>query len=142
MKEININTNKLLPAPIDDKNVLSDWLFDALFDNEEYTFDKNEAMGFVGGYPTYLEHSDNCAFINYIKRDKKYEDEEAWMNSILGKLAEQDTEEKPRYFPVNISIGYTFLDDSVEDVEQQHILEITAYGDTVRVRFFWNVEKN
>lgn len=141
MKVINIDTGKLMPAPIDDKNVMSDWLLDTLFDNEEYTFDKNEAMGFVGGYPTYLEYFDHCAFIRFLKRDPRFDDEEVWMNCILQKLAEQDTEEHPMFLPMNDYIKFMFLDDSAENGEQRHVLEITAYGDTVRVLFFWNVEK-
>lgn len=46
------------PAPIDGKNVCTDWIAD-VFDSSDCTINGNEAVGFIKGAPVYLTWSGN-----------------------------------------------------------------------------------
>ena len=53
MKEIKkiICTEKLTPAPLDNKNVMLDWLEENMFDDGSYAFSGNTYLGFIAGVP-------------------------------------------------------------------------------------------
>lgn len=59
MKQIKICTSEFLEAPIDDENVMSDSIIEKLFDDSNYVWERNEAMGFVGGIPTFATYNGN-----------------------------------------------------------------------------------
>lgn len=48
-----------MAAPIDDKNVMADSVIYDLFDERNYVWDRNEALGFVCGIPTYARYDGN-----------------------------------------------------------------------------------
>ena len=53
MKEIKekIDVNSLVPAPLDNKNVMLDWWKENMFDDENYSFNGNVYLGFIAGLP-------------------------------------------------------------------------------------------
>lgn len=141
MRKIEIDIRKMVELPIDDKNVMSDWLLDTLFDNEEYTFDKNESVGFIAGYPSYVEYFDNCARIRFLKKPLDIVAHDTWANSILEKLSCQDCKEHTFITSLDVT-RVQYLDDSENEQESQHILTFIFYDDTVTILFHWNVPKN
>jgi hypothetical protein len=50
-----------IPAPIDEKNVCTDWIAD-VFDFSDCTINGNEAVGFINGAPVYLTWSGNSMY--------------------------------------------------------------------------------
>lgn len=67
MKQIEANINELKAAFIDDKNVMSDWVVENLFDGGNYVCDKNEAMGFIGGFPSFASYGGHVLEVGMIK---------------------------------------------------------------------------
>ncbi len=62
MKEIKIDIEKLARMPeadIDDKGISQLSLLDALFGYQSYGFERNKALGFIVGEPTYAKCSEN-----------------------------------------------------------------------------------
>lgn len=60
MKILKIDENEfsLMPkAPIDEKNVCSDVLLDAIYDNSSYTENGKQVVGFADGHSTFVEYS-------------------------------------------------------------------------------------
>lgn len=142
MKEINIDTKTLVEAPIDDKNVMSDWLVDTLFDEQEYTGYGHEYMGFVGGYPTFLTFYDNKADIRFLHLPKCADDFEKWRSAIIGKLAEvTDKSAKALLWCLDFRSSIQYIADPVGDGDAVHILTLDAYDDFVFLKFHWNTLK-
>ena len=68
MKEIKkmINTSKLAPAPLDNKNVMLDWWEENMFDDGSYSFSGNTYLGFIAGVPVMATIKDNCVELKCI----------------------------------------------------------------------------
>lgn len=143
MKEIKIDVKKLLKAPIDDKNIMGDWLADSLFDDQEYTFSRNEYLGFVGNCPTFMSISGNMAEI-YFMRILKYSDEiSEWRGCILERLAEVEKEsEKVRSWCFDAIPRIQYISDPICDNDVLPILTFDSSDEKVILQFHWNVPKN
>ena len=65
MKEIKekIDVNSLVPAPLDNKNVMLDWLEENMFDDGSYAFSGNTYLGFIAGVPVMATIKDNIVKI-------------------------------------------------------------------------------
>ena len=138
MKEINIDTKNLIPAPLDDKNILVDSVMDSLFDNEEYTFEKNEYLGFVNSYPTYVEHHNNLMTILLAKPINDASSKNAWASGVIEKLT------LGQYKDVEIEFNEVkcqYIDES-DYVVVPFIMSFTMYKSKISVRFHWNAKKN
>ncbi len=61
MKEIKekIDVNSLVPAPLDNKNVMLDWWKENMFDDENYSFKGNVYLGFIAGLPVMATIKEN-----------------------------------------------------------------------------------
>ena len=61
MKEIKekIDVNSLVPAPLDNKNVMLDWWKENMFDDGSYSFSGNTYLGFIAGVPVMATVKDN-----------------------------------------------------------------------------------
>lgn len=93
MKQIEVNINELSAAFIDDKDVMSDWIVENLFDDGNYVREKNEAVGFIGGFPTFASWGGNELSIRMVGRgfmfpkDWTKEEVEACHSTIIEHLA-------------------------------------------------------
>lgn len=60
---MNYNIDKLTPAPLNQKDILEDALFEQIFDGENYLFDESfkphVVLGFIDNIPCMLEWSFN-----------------------------------------------------------------------------------
>lgn len=140
MKEIKIDVKKLLKAPIDDKNVMSDWLTDTLFDDQEYTFDKNEYLGFVAGYPTFMSYSGNEVEIRYLHLPKSTDDITVWKGAIMERITGSAYE---GLWCVGLDGTLQLLDETnSSSPEDQHVITFSCKDEVVvTIAFHWNVPK-
>lgn len=83
-------------APIDEKNVTSDWI-EGVFDNFDFTMGNRQAVGFVNRVPVLVEWSDNYMVWQSIpggdnclneleKRLSEYEDSESSLYSVRRRI--------------------------------------------------------
>lgn len=85
-----------MAAPIDDKNVMSDWVVEDLFDEGNYVWGKNEAMGFIGGFPSFASYAGHVLGIRMIERGTLSEEEwsldeiSEWHSTIVEHLTGND----------------------------------------------------
>lgn len=62
-----IKADTMVNAPIDDKNIMTDWIEEDVFDScANY---KSQYTGFIDGIPTYLKISGNCMLIQPVGRN-------------------------------------------------------------------------
>jgi len=136
MKEISIDTRNLIPAPLDDKNVLVDGVMDSLFDDQDYTFDKNEYLGFVGGYPTYAEHHANFMKIILAKPINDVLSINSWGSAVVEHLT---LGEKKDVMMVLDTVRCQYIDDS-DYVAVPYIMSFVMHDKEITVMFHWNAE--
>lgn len=88
MKKVEIELNELMEAPIDEKNVLADALFDLLFDNSRYVWEGCQAVGFINSLATIASYIDNILVVKIIPNNTSQEEKEGWnlavVNAITG----------------------------------------------------------
>ena len=137
MKEISIDTRNLIPAPLDDKNILVDSVMDSLFDGEDYTFDKNEYLGFVGGYPTYAEHHANFMKVRFVKPCNNIDDTSRWASEVVEHLTLGEHKEVLAEFD---TVRCQYIDDS-PDVCTPFIMSFVMYKNEITVMFHWNAKE-
>ncbi len=121
MKKVEIELNELMEAPIDEKNVLADALFDLLFDNSLYVWEGCQAVGFVNNIATIASYLDNILVVKIIPNNTSQEEKDRWnfavVNSITG--LELDNIKKFEYISFlnedeNIIFTYVVLRGVVE----------------------------
>ena len=143
MKQIKVNPSKYLEAPIDDKNVMSDSLIENLFDDGSYVWDRNEAMGFIAGYPCYVHYDYNCLDIECCKNPSTAEAYTSWSKAVIERVT--GGEEAGKLFlqhDKNIQ-HITILDDDInkECDEAQLISSFWMSLKGITVYFHWNQKK-
>lgn len=52
----NFAFEAMTEAPIDEKNICSDFLLDDIYDNQHYVENGKRSVGFVNGYPTLIDY--------------------------------------------------------------------------------------
>lgn len=123
-----------MTAPIDDKNVMSDWVFDNLFDGGDYVWGNNEAMGFIGGFPSFASYGGHVLGIRIIKpgvlSEKEWSLDEiaTWHSTIVEHLTGNDYK---NYERLTVACGcIDFLSENTEIVMRfgfQRSGSMTAY---------------
>lgn len=91
MKIINIDSNTfrgLIPAPIDEKNICSDVLLDAIYDDWTYTENGHQSVGFVENIATMITYGD--AMMAYFLHPYSVADRKhlvsMWQQTIISRL--------------------------------------------------------
>ena len=139
MKRIRIDISEYLEAPIDDKNVMSDSIIENLFDEGNYVWDRNEAMGFVGGVPTFATYHDNkmelCVphmpgGINLVKYVN------GWGKSVIERITGESCEEEVSWEDHRLM---TFLIG--DGPSEERLIVSFLFNADMRVYFLWNQKK-
>ena len=88
MKKITIDTNKLAKAPIDQKHIIEDAVYDSLFLNEGYVWhpESNEAVGFVNQYPTLARCHSNVLILFCLHTPRIAANEDDWCSAVAMNL--------------------------------------------------------
>lgn len=87
MKAIeNVELRKLQKAPIDQKHILEDALFDLIFDDSRYVWEGNMAVGFVEKLATMASYHDNILTITLIPNTSSKEERDVWETSVVNSI--------------------------------------------------------
>ena len=77
-------------APINEKDVLSDALLDSIFDDSQYTEKKNEAIGFIAGYPSLASWRGNKLSVAFVSTYSARGNITPWRREIISRLLDMD----------------------------------------------------
>lgn len=93
MKEIKekIDVNSLVPAPLDNKNVMLDWWEENMFDDENYSFNGNVYLGFIAGVPVMATVKSNVVELKCIPQPYCSTDKlDDFGNAVIKNLTEDE----------------------------------------------------
>ena len=87
MKAIEkVELRKLQKAPIDQKHIFEDALFDLVFDDSRYVWEGNMAVGFVEKLATMASYHDNILTITLIPNTSSKEERDVWETSVVNSI--------------------------------------------------------
>ena len=87
MKAIEkVELRKLQKAPIDQKHIFEDALFDLVFDDSRYVWEGNMAVGFVAKLATMASYHDNILTITLIPNNSSKEERDVWETSVVNSI--------------------------------------------------------
>lgn len=142
-----IGLSQYIKAPIDDKNVLSDSIVDSLFDDGNYVWEKDEAVGFVSGVCTYLRFykiNSICEFLDIFicgAGMAKPEDVDKWKKGVIEGITGGEFTEG--FDPIHNEWFHFLIDDVNKEMpEEQLIASFLCLGTRMNVSFCWNKKKN
>ena len=87
-----METSKLIPAPIDNKNIMEDWI-EEVFDGQCAAQNKGQCLGFIKGVPTKCDIVGNTLHWSLILSGKispNYEEKHAALTELRTRLAAID----------------------------------------------------
>ena len=139
MKEIKnmINTSKLTPAPLDNKNVMLDWWEENMFDDGSYAFSGNTYLGFIAGVPVMATIKDNIVELKCIPQPYRSTDKlDDFGNAVIKNM----TEDECNLITSMIPVYKQYIDDYREG--SKLVISISIYDDEATISFHWNVQKD
>lgn len=77
-----ITSDKLTAAPIDEKNITTDWI-DSLFDNETYAYQNGEWLGWIDNVPVRVTYTGNTARFTNLNSERDLYDAATMVDTIL-----------------------------------------------------------
>lgn len=140
MKEIKkiICTDKLTPAPLDNKNVMLDWWEENMFDDGSYAFSGNTYLGFIAGVPVMATIKDNFVELKCIPHPCSSIDElDAFGNAVIRNMTGDDCHLLTAVIPVHKQ----YIDDEREE-EMKLLITFSIYEEEAIISFHWNVQKD
>ena len=138
MKEFKIKKNANIAARID-KDIDSSSIFETLFDDSNYIRQKENVVGFVGGYATAIGYYYNVMEVKMVHLSVgDLADDCIWASTIVARLTGNPYKE----FDFNKDrILLCFLDDAENDPSKQVIRNFTIYCKSVRVETYFNIPR-
>lgn len=140
MKEIKkiIYVDKLIPAPLDNKNVMLDWWEENMFDDGSYAVSGNTYLGFIAGVPVMATVKDNIVKLKCIPQpcmDTGRSDDfgNAVIKNMTGDECHLVTYMVPAY--------KQYIDDEREG-DMKLLISLSVYEDEATISFHWNVPKD
>lgn len=140
MKEIKkmINTSKLAPAPLDNKNVMLDWWEKNMFDDGSYSFSGNTYLGFIAGVPVMATIKDNFVELKCIPQPFRSMDKlDDFGNAVIRNITGDDC----HLLTAVISEHKQYIDDEREE-DMKLIVTFSIYNGEAIISFHWNVPKD
>ena len=140
MKEIKnmINTSKLTPAPLDNKNVMLDWWEENMFDDGSYSFSGNTYLGFIAGVPVIATINDNFVELKCIPQPFRSMDKlDDFGNAVIRNI----TGDECHLLTAAISEHKQYIDDEREE-DMKLIVTFSIYNGEAIISFHWNVPKD
>ena len=139
MKEIKekIDVNSLVPAPLDNKNVMLDWWKENMFDNENYSFNGNVYLGFIAGVSVIAIVKNNIVKIKCIPQSYRSTDKlDDFGNAVIKNL----TEDECNLITSMIPAYKQNIDDDREG--SNLVISMSIYDDEATISFHWNIPKD
>ena len=140
MKEIKnmINTSKLTPAPLDNKNVMLDWWEENMFDEGSYSFSGNTYLGFIAGVPVMATIKDNFVELKCIPQPLRSMDKlDDFGNAVIRNI----TGDECNLLTAVISEHKQYIDDERNE-DMKLIVTFSIYNGEAIISFHWNVPKD
>lgn len=140
MKEIKkiINVDKLIQAPLDNKNVMLDWWEENMFDDGSYAFSGNTYLGFIAGVPVMATIKCNIVKIKCIPQPCMDTDRfDDFGNAVIKNL----TEDECHLTTYMIPAYKQYIDDEREG-DAKLLISFSIYEDEATISFHWNVPKD
>lgn len=140
MKEIKkmIDTSKLTPAPLDNKNVMLDWWEENMFDDGSYSFSGNTYLGFIAGVPVMATIKDNFVELKCIPQPFRSMDKlDDFGNAVIRNITGDDC----HLLTAVISEHKQYIDDEREE-DMKLIITFSIYHGEAIISFHWNVPKD
>ena len=140
MKEIKekIDVNSLVPAPLDNKNVMLDWWEENMFDDENYSFSGNTYLGFIAGVPVMATIKDNFVELKCIPQPFRSMDKlDDFGNAVIRNITGDDC----HLLTAVISEHKQYIDDEREE-DMKLIVTFSIYNGEATISFHWNVPKD
>lgn len=140
MKEIKkiINVDKLIQAPLDNKNVMLDWWEENMFDDGSYAFSGNTYLGFIAGVPVMATIKCNIVKIKCIPQPCMDTDRfDDFGNAVIKNL----TEDECHLTTYMVPAYKQYIDDEREE-DAKLLISFSIYEDEATISFHWNVPKD
>lgn len=140
MKEIKkkIDVNSLVPAPLDNKNVMLDWWKENMFDDENYSFNGNVYLGFIAGVSVIAIIKNNIVKIKCIPQSYRSTDKlDDFGNAVIKNL----TEDECHLTTYMVPAYKQYIDDEHEGCAKL-LISFSIYEDEATISFHWNVPKD
>ena len=140
MKEIKkkIDVNSLVPAPLDNKNVMLDWWKENMFDDENYSFNGNVYLGFIAGVSVIAIIKNNIVKIKCIPQSYKSTDKlDDFGNAVIKNLTEYECHLTTYMVP-----SYKQYIDDEHYGNTKLLISFSIYEDEATISFHWNVPKD
>ena len=140
MKEIKekIDVNSLVPAPLDNKNVMLDWWEENMFDDENYAFSGNTYLGFIAGVPVMATIKDNFVELKCIPQPFRSMDKlDDFGNAVIRNITGDDC----HLLTAVISEHKQYIDDEREE-DMKLLVTFSIYNGEAIISFHWNVPKD
>ena len=139
MKEIKeeINTYKLTPAPLDNKNVMLDWWEENMFDDESYAFSGNTYLGFIAGVPVMATINDNIVKIKCIPQPLRSTEK---LDEFGSEVVRRMTGDECHLLTSMIPEYKQYIDDERDG--NKLVISIGIYEEEAIISFHWNVPKD
>lgn len=103
MKAIEkVELRKLQKAPIDQKHILVDALFDLVFDDSRYVWEGNMAVGFVEKLATIASYHGNILTITLIPNTSSKEERDVWETSVVNSITGLELTDMRRFEYVSL----------------------------------------
>lgn len=140
MKEIKeiIYVESLIPAPLDNKNVMLDWWEENMFDDGNYAFSGNTYLGFIAGVPVMATVKNNIVKLKCIPQPcmdtGRFDD---FGNSVIKNL----TEDECHLTTYMVPAYKQYIDDEREG-DAKLLISFSIYEDEATISFHWNVPKD
>lgn len=140
MKEIKkiINVDKLIQAPLDNKNVMLDWWEENMFDDGSYAFSGNTYLGFIAGVPVMATVKGNKVELKCIPQPCMDTDRfDDFGNAVIKNL----TEDECHLTTYMVPAYKQYIDDEREE-DAKLLISFSIYEDEATISFHWNVPKD
>ena len=140
MKEIKkkIDVNSLVPAPLDNKNVMLDWWKENMFDYGSYSFSGNTYLGFIAGVPVIATIKDNFVELKCIPQPFRSMDKlDDFGNAVIRNI----TGDECHLLTAVISEHKQYIDDERNE-DMKLIVTFSIYNGEAIISFHWNVPKD
>lgn len=140
MKEIKkiINVDKLIQAPLDNKNVMLDWWEENMFDDGSYAFSGNTYLGFIADVPVMATVKNNIVKLKCIPQPCMDTDRfDDFGNAVIKNL----TEDECHLTTYMVPAYKQYIDDEREE-DAKLLISFSIYEDEATISFHWNVPKD
>lgn len=137
MEKVNADILGLTPAVIDEKNIMSDAIFENIFDDGLYTDERNEALGFIVGYPAYTVVYSNTVEVAPVSHNS-----EIHFGTLASAIVDRMTDTHS-IVPLRLSKKekiVQYISDESEP-EERHIVTFCINNCRLIAQFHWNVAR-